>query len=261
MKIDRVVFCLNANPQFQGLWELNARLYATVWGIQPTLFCVANAAEYAALELSTEYGEVHRLERDVPGLPLRQPHRDSVTTLALLHGPQQFPDDEVIMTSGIDQFPLCPDFFELAEQTEEDILVGFAGCRDYEDHPIAFGCPYYPSSHIVMSSGNWRKVLGGDPDWGTDAPRMYHFGYPVMWPAYQCNWGVDEAFLSQKISISGLSVKRGTREWFDDWEARRINRPALAPIEATLAMTELHANRPISEFEVDFLEQFIKRNS
>ena len=104
MKIDRVVFCLNAHPEYRPLWELNAKLYSEVFKIRPTLFFVGDQHEFEAAELSEAYGEVFRLERHVPGLPPRSGHRDAVTTLALLHGPHLFPD-EVVMTSGIDQFP------------------------------------------------------------------------------------------------------------------------------------------------------------
>jgi hypothetical protein len=267
VKIDRVVFCCDTAPEFSSFWELNSELYRRVFGITPTLFYFSDANEFIAANLSTRYGEVYHLESQVPGYtrPEGPSTRNAATTLALLHGPQLFPD-EVVMTSGIDQFPLSRRFFDAVEDSDKDMVIGFAGCRDYTEHPVKFGCRYYPSSHVVARSSTWRTVLQGEDDWGKDLPRMWNSGVPVMWPAYGCNWGVDEAFLSQRIASSSVEVDEFSTEFFEEWEKRRISRPRVQDINFDRSSlgdfySELHANRPMFPYEEVMVRRFIDRNT
>jgi len=267
VKIDRVVFCCDPSPEFSFFWELNSELYRRAFDVTPTLFYFSDGNEFRAANPSTRYGEVFHLESQVPGYtrPTAGPTwRNAAVTLALLHGPQLFPD-EVVMTSGIDQFPLDRTFFDAVEKSSKEFIIGFAGCRDYTEHPVKFGCRYYPSSHVVARGSTWRTVLHGEDDWGKDLPRMWNSGYPVMWPDFECNWGIDEAFLSQRIASSSVEVDEFSTEFFEDWERRRLNRPRLQDVnldeDAVYDYSELHANRPMFPYEVKLLKQTINRLS
>ena len=103
MKIDRVIFCLNNNPVYTGLWNPISRAWKLKWGITPTLMFVGTEDELKSHDLSKEYGEIVRLN-PVPEVVVN-PSLDWSATWALFYGASLFPN-EVVTLMGLDQLLL-----------------------------------------------------------------------------------------------------------------------------------------------------------
>ena len=42
MKIDRVIFCLDNNPNYAGFWNINSRVWKNVYNVNPTLIYIGD---------------------------------------------------------------------------------------------------------------------------------------------------------------------------------------------------------------------------
>jgi hypothetical protein len=270
MKIDRVLFALDANPVFQPFWPLNAELYARVYKIRPTLCFVGTEAEFQACNPSTEFGDVVRLEKDLPNLPeakhVPDPNRPALTTLAVLHGPTMFPND-VCLTSGLDQFQLSPSFFNRAEASRADLVSGFAGCPEYIQREQEIGIRNVPTSHLVAKGSTFAKIMDTIPDWAEDAARMWRSDCKVMWDAFN-RWGIDESFFSmkmwEKVNAGQITVDLFSTEFWNEWKARRLNRPhAVDAVDMGKLYrgeyTELHSERhPFPDWVRTLVKSYIE---
>ena len=217
MRIDRVIFAWDGHPAYTGMWEAQCEMWPRL-GIRPTLF-VTN--EIPAPE-APKGCDVVVIVPSANVLRLVPPARNWQATIPLIFAPQFYPG-EVVMTSGIDQVPLSRRFVDsVADVPDDNFVVAFGGVRGYEEHAEAFGCPYYPSSHMVASGDTRAKVLEDTPKDSTAfAEWVWNAGFPHMWGG---GWGLDEATISQLLARhQEVKVNVFSRKWFEEWDTHRID--------------------------------------
>lgn len=217
MKIDRVIFAWDGHPTYTGMWEAQCEIWPKL-GVRPTLF-IFDGVEVPP---TPEGCDVRVIQPATDVLKLDPPARNWQATLPLIFAPQLFPG-ETVMTSGIDQVPLSRRFMDaVAEVPYDRFLVAFGGVRGYEEHAEAFGCPYYPSSHMVAPSSIWSELLADTPkEFSEFAKWAWDAGFPTMWGG---GWGLDEATISQLLARhQAVKVHLFSREWFDEWDTHRID--------------------------------------
>ena len=253
MKIDRVIFCYDGHPDYDGMYPLQRRLWAKL-GVEATLMIVGDTVpdKPGSVRLETD----HDLPQDPPG------GRNWKATMALLHGPRLFPG-ETIMVSGIDQFPLSRLFLNAVSLIPDDqMVVAFGGIGGSYDK-LFNGIRYYPSSHVVAHHDIWEAVMAPAPK---DFPRFLRWAWAknleVMWPDHAVGWGMDEAVLGHLIQLSGVRLNVFPKQVFNDWNAWRLGRGATKKLNPSLlkdgAYTELHAHRPLPQDERDLIERVIQ---
>ena len=193
MKIDRVIFCLNNNPVYTGLWNPISRAWKLKWGITPTLMFVGTEDELKSHDLSKEYGEIVRLN-PVPEVVVN-PSLDWSATWALFYGASLFPN-EVVTLMGLDQLLLSDTFLkEIATNdkiTHDAYIVSLADA--YKDLPGIF-----PSAWHIAKGETFKKIYSIEETWEAEVKKVFsqREKYPRLIP-YKW-WGLDEAYSSEVI--------------------------------------------------------------
>lgn len=272
MKIDRLIVCLNNNLTYTGFWNAFSPVWLNKFNLKPTLAFVGTQEELESLSLSTEYGDIIRLD-PVPEVIVTR-DRDWSVTWALFWAASRFPE-EVCMLQGIDQMPLSNFFFDSIKDIDsEKYVIGFS--EAYEDLSINRNYGYhpkhgqmYPTSHHVAKGKIFSKIYNIDPDWIQEIKKVFscRSDYKLSYDL----WGFDECYSSQLIndhkkkygdsmffnlrifkSHYSLSHKldRGFHVSGEDliWDSEKLKNGHY---------TELHAPRPYAVYEKT-LSKFIK---
>jgi len=244
MKIDRVIFCLDNNPNYAGFWNINSKVWKNVYNVNPTLIYVGDEEDIDKNNISREFGEIIVL----PASPIdlcNNFRRKWYITWALFYGPTLFPD-EVCMTSGIDQIPLSWSFINKIENiSREKYIVGFADA--YSDPEL------YPSSHHVALGSHFKEKYDIDEDWLWEIRKVYQTRNQFNNLYDAGYWGLDESYSSKVISSKPDGIEFIKNFFHPLWAPRRIDRIwGLKYDVGKLSSgwySEMHAPRPLRDYE------------
>lgn len=216
MKIDRVLFCLNNNELYSGFWEINSKIWKEKYNILPTLLYVGTAKELKENKISDKYGEIVILpkhNKDVCNGSKRQWY----ITWALFYGATKFEND-ICMTSGIDQIQLSSIFLEQIDKIPNDrYVVGFSDAYRRND--------LFPSSHHVAKGYLFKEKYEILDNWFEEIERV--FSKRSLYKKHNIQhdyWGLDEAFSSEYIIKNKENVYFNDNFFYPMWNCRRINR-------------------------------------
>jgi len=237
MKIDRVMLVWDGNPFYDGFYEMHQKIWAKL-GIKATLAFVSNGKNASAIPNA---GEVFVLEdkSNVPYTP--PPGRNWKATMAIIHGPRLFPG-EVVMVTGMDQFPAGRRFLDAVEPVPEDELITGTGTINH-----------IPTGNIVAHHNIWEKVMAPAPkdfteliEW-TWAKNLDVSGYGT----HTIGWGNDEVLLSQLAQqCEGLKIRTLFENCWDDWLNRTLGITQIVPDDKKLRegwYSEMHIRLPMSK--------------
>jgi hypothetical protein len=256
MKVDRVIFAVNSNPLYADFWNKFSPVWKKKFGITPTLIFLGTNEELQAAKLSTEFGEIIRVD-PVPSVILNR-GMDWSVTWAFMWAPCLFPD-EVCMTSGIDQLPLSDMFFRMIEDVTDDAyVIGFSGA--YTGDPNL-----HPSSHHVAMGSTFIEMYKLLPYWPAEVVRIFEERHKYPHLARSHYWGLDEAYSSDVLNEfedQGRVVKLDMfhQKWAPNRIARGINnmRYHVGPLRDG-HYSELHSPRPYRDYSgwIDKVIEFI----
>jgi hypothetical protein len=243
MKIDRVMLVWDGNPFYKGFYEMHEKLWAKL-GIKTGLAFVSDGKNAAAIPKT---GDVRVLEdrSTVPFTP--PPGRSWKATMAIIHGPRLFPN-EVVMVTGMDQFPASRRFIDAIADVQEDELVSAFGNRDH----IATGS-------IVAHHDVWSRVMAPVPmdftellEW-TWALGLNVDGYKdINQQLIAIGWGNDEVLFSQLVRESGVTVRTIFKDPWKQWLNRVLGITQQVPDPEKLKngfYSELHIRLPLSALD------------
>lgn len=238
LHVNRVIFALTPNPLYVPYWSVISRVWHRKFGVTPTLIFNGSQSELDACGLSTEHGEIFRVD-SIPDVVVNR-QRDWSCTWSLFYGASLFPND-VCMLSGIDQMPLGGMFFDAVRGLPADAYaIGFGD---------AYRGTYYPSSHHVAKGSRYKEMFGIDSDWKTEVTKV--FATRPQWPNIDPvdAWGLDEiyssALLQRRGDFTPLSI------FWHPWQSARLVRESVitAAVLAEIAnnqKSEWHMPRPFS---------------
>lgn len=263
--IDRVIFCLNNNENYIDFWNYISKVYYNKFNVTPTLFFSGLISEYQDLldsgRLSKKFGDIFHLNR-VFGIPYEK-NLDWTCTWSLFYGASLFPN-EVCMLSGIDQVPLCGDFFEKVKNINprKNYIVGFSDAYGKESLNLNTMEPgtSFPSSHHV-GLGNFYKILYGiDANWETELNRVFNDKEVKKFFKNSNFWGFDECYstfyLKKYLKEQSNTIPINLITNFNDfWGNRRIDRSqGIVRISGEILenvkkskFSEYHCSRPFNK--------------
>lgn len=151
MKIDKILFSLSDHPDYQGFWELQAKIWKEHMGIEPV--CLFFPKDQNGYRPSEEHGLVIEQEID-PAVPW-----SLQLTMSKFHFPETEPDTTWLI-GDIDMLPLQRDYFT-------------AHLQDIPDH--CFVHLNAGGLSCVRLGRNEGFVQGGSThEGGCDLPGHYH---------------------------------------------------------------------------------------
>lgn len=239
MKIDRVMLVWDGNPFYGGFYEMHEKLWAKL-GIKTGLAFVSNGTNAAAIPKT---GDVRVLEdrSTVPFTP--PPGRSWKATMAIIHGPRLFPG-EVVMVTGMDQFPASRRFINAIAEIPDDEL---ATCIGSVNH--------ITTNHVVAHHGVWSRIMAPVPmdftellEW-TWALEQDCSGYGNI----AVGWGNDEVLFARLVKeCSGLKIRTVFKDYQAGWLDRVLGITQKVPDPKKLAegfYSELHIRLPLSDLD------------
>ena len=256
MKIDRVIFCLNNNKTYTGLWNPISRAWKLKWDITPTLMFVGTEDELNSNDLSTEYGDIIRLD-PVPEVVV-DPSLDWSVTWALFYGATLFPD-QVSTLMGLDQLLLSDTFLQSVKTndliTPETYIVSLADA--YKDLP-----GIYPSAWHIAQGKIFKELYSIEDEWEDEVKKVFSIRekYPRLIPSKW--WGLDEAYSSDIIQKMSSDHKILMYTMFHTyWYPSRLDRSGRLDYSVEQLRSgkysEAHLPRPYEEHK-EYIDQLIK---
>ena len=238
--IDKIIFGLSPNENYTKFWNLFSPVYKKVFDIDPVLFFVGTDEELKRAELSTEYGDVYRLQ-PVEGVGV-DPAKDWTSSWAIFYGAAQF-SDSVCATAGIDQLLLSDmlfDFIRKDLQSEEDKLVitfAYAYGHNHAMHPSAF---------TVGASKTFKRFFHIDDHWENEIKKLFYsralinYTEGMVWQVMHKSfhkrenpalWGLDELYAGVFIRDDLIKCESSTLVlkdiFYSEWLPARIDKNGL----------------------------------
>lgn len=238
MKIDRVLLVWDGNPFYQGFLEMHERLWPRI-GIKTGVVFVSDGRNGHAIPKT---GDVRVVEdrSTVPFTP--PPGRNWKSTMAIIHGPTLFPG-EVVMVTGMDQFPASRRFIDAVAEVPDDELASCIGSRDH-----------VTTNHVAAHCDTWARIMAPAPpdftellEW-TWQRNLDLSGYGTI----ATGWGSDEVLFAQLIRQSGVNVRTLFKNYQADWLDRVLGITQKIPDPQKLRdgfYSELHIRLPMSEMD------------
>ena len=200
MRIDRVSLSTDGNPMFWGFWRIAVRHYPGL-GIEPHLAYVGSGDDDAYAEVMRHMPENVTLYEKVPG------HGTWQVPWAIFHNTRNWDPDTVVLTMGIDEFPISTTLLDMAkppysvlvtisdrwhEATEEEI-ASFPSQRD---------TPWFnlPTAYHVATVRAMREVYDFHDSWQLELDRIAGWD---LWqydrPDIGHGWGWDESWATRRL--------------------------------------------------------------
>ena len=239
MKIDRVMLVWDGNPFYTGFYEMHEKLWPRL-DIKTGLVFVSNGQN---AHLIPKTGDVRVLEdkSTVPFTP--PPGRNWKSTMAIIAGPRLFPG-EVVMVTGLDQYPASRRFINAVAEVPEDELATAIGNVDH-----------VTTNHICAHHDIWSKIMAPAPmdfteliEW-TWAQKFDVSGYGTI----ATGWGNDEVLFAHLLrQCEGLKIRTMFKDCWPEWLNRVLGITQVEPDMDKLKAgyySELHIRLPMSELE------------
>lgn len=196
MKIDRVLFSLNASPLYRGMWDIVSKVYTQKTNMIPTLIFVGTQEE-ADAEIKESYGEVVVLPKHEKYIA--RPELDWTVPWTLYWATANLFPDDICTMSGIDEIP-CNNLIEkIADQVPDDKILFPLGPDPYRSRP-----PIVANGHNTAKGSTFKRVLKIEDDLEKELERIWsskdefcskipHNHAAVRGRKW---WGMDEAYIS-----------------------------------------------------------------
>lgn len=248
MKIDRVMLTWDGNDRYDGFFAMHQKLWPRL-GIDVSMVFVSDGKNEHLIPKTGDVRVIHDRSK-VPFTP--PPGRNWKSTMAIIHGPRLFPG-EVVMVSGMDQFPASRRFIDALAEVPDDQVAAPIGNISH----IGTGC-------IVAHHDTWSRIMAPAPmdftellEW-TWAKKLDLSGYADI----AIGWGNDEVLFAQLMQqCEGLKVHTVFPRYVDDYLARMLGITQIAPDAKRLRegyYSDLHVRLPLSDRDRETFETLLK---
>lgn len=200
MKIDRVILTSNFNSLYYDFWNPISKIYKEKFDIIPTLIFLGTQEELEIANLSTEYGEIIRV--DFPE------NMDVwVCTWALFYYTKYFLDD-ICLIMGIDQIPMGTYFLRESIMNYDDdsylMLIDDAykltsGVKKWDEGG------YSPSAYHIAKGSTFAKIYNFEENFKDELQKIESMNLKNLFGTGL--WGLDETYSSMVLNESSMRDK------------------------------------------------------
>lgn len=234
----------DGNPFYEGFYQMHEKLWQKL-GIKTGLVFIANGTNESAIPRT---GDIRVLgdRSKAPFTP--PPGRNWKATMGIIHGPRLFPG-EVVMVTGMDQFPASKRFINAVAEVPDDQIVSAIGSRDH-----------ITTNHVVAHHKVWSKIMEPAPmdfteliEW-TWAKGLNVDGHrDAQQKTIATGWGNDEVLFAQLVRESGVTVHTAFKDPWEQWLNRVLGITQIIPDPKKLAegfYSELHIRLPMTGLDI-----------
>jgi UDP-2-acetamido-3-amino-2,3-dideoxy-glucuronate N-acetyltransferase len=200
MKIDRVILSTNFNSLYYDFWNNLSKLYKLKYDIIPTLIFLGTDEELKLANLSTEYGDIIRV--DYPN------GKDVwVCTWALFYYTKYFIND-ICLIMGIDQIPMGTYFIkDIISEYEDDAYIMLiddaykitSNVKKWDEGG------YSPSAYHIAKGSTFRNIYKFDDNFEKEIDKIESMNLKNLFG--DGLWGLDETYTSKILRESIIKYK------------------------------------------------------
>jgi len=155
MKISKIIFSSDDNPNFLNFWRLNSELCVRVLGIEPVLFKIGNENSDF---INDKFGIIKTIKR-IENIPT-----SFQAQVCRMYFASLFPQ-EACITSDIDMFLFSKKYIDYLnyQHKDTDILIASADGYDQKRPEVSWlypaNVPIYPMMYNVALGGVYKRLL------------------------------------------------------------------------------------------------------
>lgn len=213
MNIDKVIFAVDDNPKYQGLWEIVSEICLKKLGVTPILFHITDSD-------SDFYRDKHGIVKKIKSV---EGIKSGVQSqLVRMWGTRFFPD-EVCLTSDIDMIMISKDYFidQVKNIDREDLVIYCSDAYDVsrEECVGIYGANRYPICYNAATGKTFNKILGTDCDFDSYISKVLSMGFP--------DFDSDEMYFGHKVNTKdhGVNIIKLNRGFYSKFKCpNRIDR-------------------------------------
>lgn len=197
MKIDRVILTSNFNSLYYDFWDQISKIYKEKFDIKPTLIFLGSEEELNIANLSTEYGDIIRV--DFPK------NKDVwVCTWALFYYTKYFLDD-VCLIMGIDQIPMGTYFLRdsIIEYDDDSYLMLIDDAYKLTSNAKKWDeGGYSPSAYHIAKGSTFVDIYNFEEDFEDEIDKIESMNFRNLFGDRL--WGLDETYSSKVLNESNM---------------------------------------------------------
>jgi hypothetical protein len=200
MKLDKIIFAVDDNPKYQGLWPIVSEICLKKIGVTPVLFHITDRDSDF---YNDEYGVVKKI-KSIDGI------KSGVQSqLVRMWGTRFFPD-EVCLTSDIDMIMINKEYFinQINDINHKDLVIYCSDAYDSQREECTgiYSGNRYSICYNAATGETFNKILGTDCDLKTYIDKVLSMGFP--------DFDSDEMYFGHMVNIPihGVNIvklKRG----------------------------------------------------
>ncbi len=239
MRIDKVIFASDDNPEYYDFWSHTSEICVKAVGITPVLFYIADEDTDFVPD---DFG-LRKKFKAVAGVDT-----GFQSQIVRLFGTKFLPQ-EVCLTADIDMFLMNRSYFVDGVKDLDDDDLALFGADAYGGHGR------YPLCYTAAKGDIFHRVLDFNCSFEEYTRRLL---------SYDLKWDTDELYLGACVDQKphGVTVRKLARGFARGSAVRRIDRKTWT-FEPQKVLDnfyiDCHSKRPYSQFknEIDFLKALI----
>ncbi len=199
MKVDKIIFSVDDNPDYEGFWEINSEICEKKLGITPILFRIT---DHESDFEKSKFGYVKNVKS------LEGVNTGFQAQIYRMYGTKYFPN-EVCITSDIDMLLFSKDYIneKLKDATSDDLVIFNSDAYD-ESRPecigIHSGPDRYPICYCSAKGSTFTKIIKNDVSFEDYCNRLLDL---------ELGWDTDEIYFGKCVNnqteVNIIKVSRG----------------------------------------------------
>ena len=186
MKLEKIIFATDDNPEYSGFWKINSEICKKKLGITPVLFKIG---ETESDFYEDEFGIIKEVKA-IEGLDT-----GFQAQIYRMYGTKYF-TNEIVMTSDVDMLLLNRDYVnsQIDLISDCDLVIFNSDAYDNsrpECAGIYSGPDRYPICYVVGKGSTFNQIINTDVDFNEYCDRLLRL---------DLNWDTDEIYFGRCVN-------------------------------------------------------------
>ena len=261
MKLEKIIFSTDDNPEYSGFWKINSEICKKKLGITPVLFKIG---ETESDFYEDEFGIIKEVKA-IEGLDT-----GFQAQIYRMYGTKYF-TNEIVMTSDIDMLLLNRDYVNSQIDLISDCDLVIFNSDSYDNSRpecagIYSGPDRYPICYVVGKGSTFNQIINTDVDFNEYCDRLLRL---------DLNWDTDEIYFGRCVnSQNKIKVHKLIRGYSSNFfcpnriEKRDFYNSVIFSIDLEKKINldsfiDCHCARPYSQYKVaiDNIKNTVLRES
>jgi hypothetical protein len=249
MKLNKIIFAIDNNPEYAGFWEINSEICKKKLGVTPVLFKIGDTETDF---YNDEFGIVKEV-KSIEGV-----NTGFQAQIYRMYGTKYF-TNELVMTSDIDMLLFSQEYIttQIESISDDDLVILNSDAYDSarpECTGIHSGPDRYPICYVVGKGSTFNKIINNDVGFDEYCNRLLQLGL---------NWDTDEIYFGRCVnSQNEVKVHKITRGYSSNFfcpnriEKHNFYNPNIFSIDLQKEINlntfiDCHCARPYDRYKIE----------